>query len=144
VSNYMPYQNTTISERKSMLQVQELLEGAGFDQVATVCEKKSGRRAVIAMYGGAEFRFEIDTVAMREKISKRVRIDVMKVGWRLMWAQVKETCDGIKWGVITPAQAFSGYLCLPDGRTVANQVTEAIENGSIKSGFNLLQIEGPQ
>lgn len=167
---YMPYENTTVSERRSIADIQDMLEKTGFDQVASVSDTKSGRRAVVAIFKGGEFHFEVDIKQMEiaaidnlsdrkrkiikgaesndyyadeaEEIKEGVRSKVSKVGWRIMHDQIKHICVAIKWGVITPADAFSGYLKLPNGDSVSNQVTQAIETGKLTSP-SFLKLTGP-
>lgn len=163
--SYLPFQSTTISERHSMAHIQDLLENSGFDQVASIADRISGRRAVVAVWEGAEFRFEVDLTKVEEKaienLSDRkrryiedeteeagniladVRAKALKVGWRLMHEHIKGLCDSIKWGVISPSQAFSGFLQLPNGTSVADQITEAIKGGKLTSSSfsSMLKIE---
>jgi len=150
---YLPFENTNIPARRSLSEIQAMLEETGFTETGQI--NINGQNTIVAGYKGATFRFEvykqniIDTliknlgertkIQIRNKtpqgISKMIDIDkqAMKIGWRLIYLQVKALCDSIKLGVITPAQAFAGYLVTGQNETLADRLTESIETGKLKS-----------
>ena len=157
-SNYLPMQNTTVSHRRSMSDVQEMLEETGFESTGQL--SKNGRQIVIATYKGAQFVFECNIDAIQQKLVSHsstlkqreirngtpkgraalleIKEQSLKVGWRLLTLHVKSICDSIKLGVITPAQGFAGQLLGSDGVPLAEKITESIESGNLTSPELLL------
>lgn len=155
---YLPMQNTTVPHRKSMAEVQSMLEETGFTSTGQL--SKNNRQIVIAEYKKAQFLFECDIEAIKQKLisnassSKQREIrrgspkgrailleiqeQALKVGWRLLALHVKANCDSIKLGVITPAQAFAGQLVGSDGICLAEKITIGIESGNLSSPELLL------
>jgi hypothetical protein len=138
MATYLPFQNTEISSTRSIGDIQSMLEETGFDEIATVLNARNGRRAIIAVYRGVRFRFEIDIqVVLKTLYEHSSRFDEAKaarVAWRMMREQIKALCDGIKLKVISPSQAFAGFCELPDHTTIADRLATAIETGKLESG----------
>lgn len=156
----IPFLTTKVTARKSLNDCTYMLEETGFEQVAAISDKSAGQYRVVAVYRGAQFEFRVRTEPIIEAIkrslssrTRRMRKDdqawhddlaqrAFDIGWRMMFAYVKSTCDSIKLGVVSPAQAFSGMLVIErhkDGSTVllSDRLTENIEAGQF-DGQNLL------
>lgn len=149
----LPYEKTTISEQTSMTKIQMELEEIGLNQSAIIRQPK--RKAVVVQNSGAEFLFEVDIELVVESLIKNsstrrkqnIRLknqegprvldemygQAARIGWRHLAWQVKTICDGIKLGVLSPMQAFAGYLQLagPNGsrKPMAMHLTELVNNG---------------
>ena len=155
--SYLPHQNTTVSERKSMSEITEMLESAGFESTGQA--SKHGRKVVFGEWHGAVFHFEIEVDKVREAIVKnlsktkirnirnkteygkqeieKATEQAIRIGWRLLSVHVKEICTSIKYGVISPVQGFAGHLMMTtsDGgqMTLSDQITLGIEDGKVQS-----------
>ena len=142
----LPYEGTTVPEVKSIMGIQTMLQDAGFEDTAIVTRKD--RKAVIAMLGGAEFRFEINPETIVDKIISeyqdswkapdrdKIMPKAARMGWRALFYQVKSSCDSIRLGAIEPIHAFGGMLQIRDdaGKPVslANELLIKIEAGEFK------------
>jgi len=147
-----------------MTTIQMELENIGLDQSAIIRQPK--RRAVAVQCEGAEFLFEIDTEIIVEGLVKNssdrrkrgVRLEneqclrvlaemheqAGRIGWRHLAYQVKSICDGIKLGVLSPMQAFAGYLQLagPNGgrKPLAMHLTELASQGRMISPQSVMPL----
>ena len=161
---YLPYENTRISEHVSMTNIQMALEKVGLDQTAIIRQPK--RKAIAVQCEGAEFLFEIDTEIVVESLIKNssgrrqrnvrmknedgLRIvekfqeQAIRIGWRHLDCQVKVICDGIKLGVLSPMQAFAGYLQLTGSnggrKPLAMHLTELASKGQILSPRSVMPL----
>lgn len=166
----LPFENTKVPSQKSMMDIMLMLEMTGFTK--TMQLNDAGRRSIHAIYHSAEFMFEVDISAVTQTLitnapkykqreirqktatgnafAEDIRDRSSRIGWRLMAEYVKGVCDGIKLGVISPAQAFAGNLIITDASgqriRLAEHLTTAIETDTLKSGAftGPLMIEAPQ
>lgn len=141
--SYFPFQNTSISINKSTSDIVELLETLGFDTVAQLSQQS--RKIVIATYKGAEFRFEANADEICSALMKgkprtdrqELKDQSYRIAWRLLWNQVKNSCDVIRYKAADIAQVFGGFLVVnqPDGGRVglAQLIVGEIEAGRMPS-----------
>ena len=161
---YLPYATTKVSEHTSMTDIQMALEKVGLDETAIIRQPK--RKAIAVQCEGAEFLFEIDVERVVESLVKHssdrrkrnIKLEnedgihalaeiyeqAGRIGWRHLAYQVKSTCDGIKLGVLSPMQAFAGYLQLaaPNGarKPLAMHLTEMVNNGQFLSPRSVMPL----
>jgi hypothetical protein len=136
--SYMPFQDTKVSAEQSMGAIMGLLKDTGFQRVAQVYD--NGHERIIAVYEGAEFVFEANSKKISGWLWQRGRITgaeaerrAKNVAWRIVWNQVKNACDLIKWNVVEVAEIFGGQLAFgPDRKKLASFIVEKIHAGEIE------------
>ena len=139
----MPYQDTTISPSKSIGQIMEMLTDVGFERVGQMSEK--GRHVVLAQHGTSQFRFEANTekifnVLYQRRSRERAELQARRIAWRIIWNQVKNACDAIRYDVVEVADVFGGYLefSTPEGRTTLGRfVAQGVASGAIGSSQSI-------
>lgn len=140
MTKYMPYQNTTISATKSASDVADLLELLGFDTIAQVTHQ--GKKMVVATFKGAEFRFKVDAAEITKalhssgrKSQQDIEEQANRVAWRMLWYQVKCSCDILKYQTASVAQVFGGFLEFRnragDFIGLAEYITTEVEAGRV-------------
>lgn len=159
----LPFQNTAVSEIKSVSEIVGYLKDVGFQKIAQVSD--NGRQLVVASHNGAEFRFEVNLEGVKKvfwddlgpivrrkcawpdekkKMEEKLEKKALRAGWRLIAYQVKSLHDSIKMGVVEISQAFGGYLTFTgkDGKRqyLSDFIIQNIANGSLQSGQALAQI----
>lgn len=140
---YFPFQNTGISPNQSASHIVELLESLGFDTVGQL--SRQSQKIVVATYRGAEFRFvanadEIFNAMVKEKPRtdrQWIRDQSSRIAWRLLWNQVKNSCDVLRYKAADIAQVFGGFLVInqPDGKQIglAQLIIDEVEAGRMLS-----------
>jgi|GEM_PF-5358045 len=141
--SYFPFQNTSISANQSASNIAELLESLGFDTVGQL--SRQSHKIVVATYKGAEFRFEANADEIfNAMVKEKPRTDRQwisdqssRIAWRLLWNQVKNSCDVLRYKAADIAQVFGGYLVInqPDGKQVglAQLIIDEVEAGRMLS-----------
>ncbi len=142
--NYFPFQDTSISADRSIGEIVGLLKEVGFDRIAQIYDQ--GADAVIAVYRGTEFVFQADSKKIADVLWDRynghskTREDfeeqAKRIAWRILWNQVKNQSDVIKYEVAPVSSVFGGYLSFHDQQgkrtTLAELITSEIEAGRIE------------
>ncbi len=138
---YMPFETTTKSVNDSASRVVALLEDLGFDEVGQFSKK--GHKIVIAVHKGIQFRFEANADEIFEVLRSAkprtnqewLRSQSYRIAWRLLWNQVKNSCDVIRYKALDIAQVFGGYLVFdhPEHGKVglAQLITQQVETGKL-------------
>lgn len=142
MADRLPYEDTKVPEIQSIMSIQALLQEVGFKDTALI--QSETRKAVIAAYKGAEFKFEVDPrdlvkLLRRESRFRRHTSDALlgkavRQGWRYIFHHVKMVCDGIRLGILSPIEGFAGHLQIKDrdGRPIplAHEMLVQIESGN--------------
>jgi len=141
--SYFPFENTNKSPNQSASDIVELLESLGFETVGQLSQRS--RKIVVATNKDAEFRFEANAdeiyrvlVDGKPRTDKQhLREQSFRIAWRLLWNQVKNSCDVIRYQAADIAQVFGGYLVInkQDGTQIglAQLIVSEIEAGRIPS-----------
>ena len=107
----LPFQTTKVPVKKTIDDIHEALTNAEFDEIAIILS--TGKNAVMASKDGISFRFEVDNV---ESIQTKMYCDdakAQRIAWRILYWQIKASCDLIRWGLMKPIEVFTGQVLLP-------------------------------
>jgi hypothetical protein len=154
----LPLSDTSVSVNKSIAQIMDHLEKAGFESIGQM--KKGAEHIVIAEYKNAKFIWKANveniTKALIESKGESVQTDIRrgwgrgprmlkniqeqapKTAWRILADHVDQCCIAVHYGAIEFKDAFIGNVLLPGNTTIGDYVVSAIESGTLQSGeFNL-------
>ncbi|MEW6014187.1 MAG: hypothetical protein AB1690_02570 [Candidatus Zixiibacteriota bacterium] len=156
----LPLSDTEVSVNKSIAEIIDMLESAGFDQIGQI--RNQGKNMILAGYKGAPFRWVIDPQkivnsllnsysdithrrmrydsAFHKQVTANIQAKAERVGWRIMADYVKATCISILYDVNTPADVFAGFLVDKSGETIGQKIGLAVESGQIQKDSNLNEI----
>lgn len=119
MSDYLPFQDTTVNADTSIGNIMSLLAEAKFTK--TMHYREGDRVVIAAERDGAMFQFEahVDRVLARLKSYRsRYRANsrealerkARNIAWRIVYNQIKNACDIIRYDVGDVAEVFGGYL----------------------------------
>ena len=129
----LPFHDTKVPVKRTMDEVHGTLNNAKFDEIAIIYS--TGKNAVMASKDGISFRFDVENV---KSIQTKMYCDdakAQRIAWRILYWQIKASCDLIRWGLMKPIEVFTGQVLLPVNGVptkLSSSLVENIINGKLE------------
>jgi len=153
----LPLQETSVSTNRSIAQILDDLELAGFEKVAQVRGKDE--KEIFGKWKGIDFRWSANTKdvidAMIADLGERTKTQIRRkdnrgiaqmqkivekaerVAWRVLAEQVRATTIAIRYRTIEPLHGFAGFMTVNDkggAIDLAGLLTQKLADGELKPG----------
>lgn len=162
----LPLSSTSVPAARSIAEVIEMLEDAGFEdtaQISSLSNSGTRKKSIVARCKGVEFVWKVDMeeivqallkemspkTRMRIKTDKALEVKVReelshkaeRIGWRIMRDYVYAACIMLRYRAAGFADIFGGYLAFDKEKTLGNIITDKALQGTLNK-VGLLPMPG--